>query len=253
MSNPEEIGGGVREPHEVVMDMVRRPVLLRDVAAESYLGGHTLERMQLGDFVLQLLHETSEFRARAASYRRFDVAAGAWCKGAGSTYGRVLGYNVKLDGTDMVNIHAEDLVTTKALDAGFQSLSVLAVIGPTQEDHASGLHTETLHPCGRCRGRLLESPLVNEHTLFVTARPDFTVIQFASLTAISAMHDRGDGGEIVTFRFPETPEILKPRNMPDGWEWNRTPVQVEEIDSRDYDETVGLYLQQRYFELMRHI
>jgi len=245
MSSPEEVGGGVKSAHDVVMDIVRRPVHLRDVAAQSYLGGHTFERFQLGDFVLQLLHETSEFRDRAASYRNFGVAAGAWCKGVDQKYGRVLGYNVKVDDTDLVNIHAEDLVTTKAKDANFDQISVLAVIGPTQEDHASSKHTETLHPCGRCRGRLADSPLVRPDTLFVAARPDFTVIQFASLAAIQAVHDDGDDSGITTFRFPETPAILAPRSMPDDWTASRPMMRVEEIDSADYDETVGLYLLQR--------
>lgn len=247
MTNPNAVGGGVRSPHDVVMGIIRRPVLLRDVATESYLGGHTFERLQMGDFVLQLLLETSELRDRAASYRDFKVAAGAWCKGPDRQYGRALGYNVKLDDTDAVNIHAEDLVTAKAEDVGFTAISVLAVIGPTQEDHASGRHTETLHPCGRCRGRLEDSPLINEKTLFVTARPDFTVIQFAGLSAIRAAHDTGDESGITTFRFSKTPEILKPLDMPDDWQAYREPIEVPEIDSSDYDDTIGLYLSHRYF------
>lgn len=248
MSEPLENGGGMRGAEDVVRDIVRRPVFLHDVVTESYLGGFTYERLQMGDFVLGLLHETSEFRSRAASYRGFDVAAGAWCKGEGNTYGRVLGHNVKLDGTDYVNIHAEDMVTTKAEDANLGRIAVLAVIGPIQEDHASGLEMDTLHPCGRCRDRLAASPLIDEKTLFVTARPDFTVIQLASLSAIRAAHNGGGSEEIRTFTFPETPRILQPRDMPNEWRPNVAPVEVEEVDCTDYDSTIGLYLSHRYFE-----
>lgn len=250
MTDPAETAGGqTKTAHELVMSIVERPVYLRDVVKESVLGGHTFERMQLGDFVLQLLLETSEFRERAASYRDFSVAAGAWCIGSGGLYGRTLGYNVKLDETDLVNIHAEDQVVAKAEQAGFGAISVLAIIGPPQEDHASGKLTETLHPCGRCRGRLGESPLVSKDTLIVTAQPDFTVIQFASLSAIIAAHQGEPNPGITTFTFPETPAILQPRDFPSEWELASGRVEprtVPEIDSRDFDSTIGMYLLQRY-------
>ena len=139
MVDPAEgAGGQIRSAHDLVMSIVERPVFLRDVVSESVLGGHTFGRLQLGDFVLQLLLETSEFRERAASYRDFGVAAGAWCLGGAGRYGRTLGYNVKLDGTDLVNIHAEDQVVAKAEQAGFDTISVLTIVGTTQVDHASG-------------------------------------------------------------------------------------------------------------------
>lgn len=250
MSEPEQIGGGVRSAEDVVLDIVRHPVLFRDFALDSYTGAFTYERLQLGDCVLQLLLETSEFRSRAASYRSFDVAAGALCKGEGTRFGRVLGHNVKLDDTDYVNIHAEDLVTTKARDAELGDIAVLAVVGPVQEDHASGALMDTLHPCGRCRDRLLESPLVSDATLFVMARPDFTVIQLGSLTDIRGAHN-GGGNNLATFRYLNTPPILRPRTIPDEWNSRMEPVVVEEIDSQDYDLTVGHFLLQRYAQMQR--
>lgn len=245
MNNPELARGGGPNWHDKMMDLARQPIPLCDVTAESFLGGHTFERFQLSDLVLQLLLDTSEFRERAMSYRNFSVAAGAWCLDY-PRYGRTLGYNIKFDETDKVNIHAEDLVVEKAQDAGFRQVSVLCVIGPAQEDHASGKQTETLHPCGRCRGRLGLSSLVSDKTLIVTARPDFKVIQLAELSAIVAEHEEGDASGITTFPFETTPEILRPREWVDTG--SAEPIRVEEIDSSDYDSTIGQFLIQRYVE-----
>lgn len=246
MSSPEEIGGGVRSPHDMVLDIVRRRSYLRDVEVQSVLGAHTFKRLQRADFVLMLLHEAAEFRQRAASYRNFNVGAAAWCKGPGNWSSRVVGHNVKLDETDQVNIHAEDVLTAKIEDGQLGKIAVLAVIGPTQEDHASGKTTKTLHPCGRCRDRLGASPAMTPSTLIVTARPDFTAIEFASLAAIRALHETGDDERVMTFEFDTTPAIFAPRNLPDEWSPGQQPYRIEEIDSRDYDETIGLYLARRY-------
>lgn len=246
MSELGRIRGGERGDMEaLVLDAVSQPVPLHDSVVRNYFGNYSSANFQFGGAVLGLLLDTSEFRDRAQSYRNFNVAAGAWCMGP-ETFGRVLGYNIKADETDAVNIHAEDLVVEKAAAADFTSISVLTVIGPTQEDHASGKHTETLHPCGRCRGRLAASPLINEQTLVVTARPDFRVIQLASLAAIIAAHDSGDASGITTFRFDDTPAILQPRKWEPG---SGIPQAVEEIDSTDYDATVGLHLIRRFQEL----
>lgn len=234
-------------PHDQILKAVRQPVQNLDVEAQSVLGGHTFERFQLGDFVLQLLLATEEFRTRAMSYRGFNVGAGAWCLDY-PRYGRVLGFNVKIDDTDQVNIHAEDLITAKAQDAGYKEISVLTVIGPTQPDHASGKETETLHPCGRCRNRLMESPLISDRTLFVTARPDFRVVQCANLPAIIALHDHGDEEGITTFRFDETPAILRPLQLSNESSMiHRIDHEIDsEIDNRDYDSSIGKFLLDRF-------
>ena len=248
MNIPGDVRGGEFDVHDKMMRLASQPVPLHDVVGESALGGHTFERFQLGDLVLQLLLETAEFRDRAMSYRDFNVAAGAWCLDY-PRYGRMLGYNVKVDDTDLVNIHAEDLVTEKAAAEGFQEISILAVIGPTQEDHASGKHTETLHPCGRCRGRLAQSELVSDRTLVVTARPDFTVVELASLSDIVGLHQDGDKRDMTTFRFDQTPAILRPRLWEPGQD--AVPRRVEEIDSSDYDSSIGAFLTKRFFEMQQ--
>jgi cytidine deaminase len=231
--------------HDKMMAEVRRPLQHADVYLESALGGHTFERFQLGDLVLQLLLDTSEARLRAMSYRDFNVAAGTWALKY-PRYGRLLGFNVKMDETDAVNIHAEDVVTAKALDAGYNQISVLTVIGPTQEDHASGKHTDTLWPCGRCRGRLAESPLVNDETLIVSATPDFRTIAMGGLASVIALHDTGDDSGITTFRFPATPEVLKPRMYETG---PNGMLAFPDTDATEYDESIGLHLLRRHAQL----
>ena len=253
MIQPENNGGGVRPADDIVMEMARRPAPLQDVVYET-LGVVDFRRLQLGDTVLRLLLETARFRSRAASYRDFKVGAGALCVNDYHEHGRALGFNVKLDDTDYVNIHAEDLVCAKASDAGSTKISVLAVIGEPQIDHASGKLTDTLHPCGRCRDRLSASPLLDENTLFVMARPDFTVLQFASLTALKAVHESGDDPGITSFRFSETPKIFAPLEPRDEWRPNMQPLKLweaQEIDARDYDESIGLFLIARYNGLYR--
>jgi cytidine deaminase len=224
-----------------MLSLVRQPMEYRDAYLET-AGAVTFSYLQLGSTVLQLLLDTSEAREWAVSYRDFDVAAGAWAVDY-PRYGRLLGFNVKVDETDAVNIHAEDIVTAKALDAGYKHISVLTVIGPTQEDHASGRHTETLWPCGRCRGRLADSPLVSDETLIVSATPDFRTIAMGSLASIIALHDADDNSGITTFTFPTTPAVLQPRVYETG---PGGRLAFPDTDATDYNESIGLFLQQRY-------
>ena len=223
------------------METLRAPVPLYDYDYQSVLGGFTYERLQMADFVLSLLINTAEFRNRAMSYRDFNVGAGALAI-RGNVSGRLLGFNVKHDETDTVNIHAEDLVTAKAQDAGFNEIAVMAVIGPTQEDHASGQLMPTLHPCGRCRSRFKESPLITDRTLFVTARPDFTVIELGSLTDIENQH-AGKPSELQTYHYDATPEVFSPLPEPDARGYRK----AVEVDDADWMTSVGSYLSARYF------
>jgi cytidine deaminase len=225
-----------------VMETLRSPVPLYDYTYESVLGGFTFERLQMADFVLSLLINTAEFRNRAMSYRDFNVGAGALAI-RGNESGRLLGFNVKHDETDAVNIHAEDLVTAKAQDAGFTEIAVVAVVGPTQEDHVSGQLMPTLHPCGRCRTRFKESPLITDRTLFVTARPDFTVIELGSLADIEKQH-AGEPSELQTYYYDKTPEVFSPLPEPDERGYRR----AVEVDDTDWQATVGSYLNAQYFK-----
>lgn len=244
MSEYEPGRAGESSMAKKILTSAATPVPLFDIETRSMLGGHTFERMQLDDSVLRLLIDTAEFRSRAMSYRDFNVAAGAWCLDP-PKYGRVLGYNIKVDATDAVNIHAEDLVLQKAQASSYKDISVVSVVGQSQQDHKSGRDFPTLHPCGRCRERLTEATLISEKTLFVMAQPDFTVIQIATLPGIIAAHEAGDASGIATFDYPKTPAVFRPFEVAGNRVRAITP---EEIDTTDYDSTIGAYLLERYVE-----
>lgn len=214
----------------------------RDVEVQTVTGGFDFYRTQLADVVLNLLLGTREYQDKAVSYRGFNVAAGAVALN-GLRIGRFYGNNVKVDDTDLINIHAEDIAVGKAADENYQAVSVISVIGPTQEDHGSGLHTKTLHPCGRCRDRLEAHPLISPDTLFVTANPDFKVIQFASLAAIKALHRDDDPSGITTFELHESSELFTPLAELEA------RSEIVEADDEEWQQTAGLFLARRYVEL----
>lgn len=231
--------------NDLVLKMLRRPEPLYDIEYVSALGGMDFLRLQLADVALSLLVRTSEFREKAMSYRGFNVGAGAMVL-QGNRVGRVFGFNAKFDETDSVNIHAEDLVTAKATDAGFDRISVLAVIGPIQEDHVSGRCMPTLHPCGRCREMLRESPLISDDTLIVTAKPDFTAIELATLGGIEKVHEDNDSSGVQSYYFGATPQVFSPLPQPDEHGYIRPSE--HEVDDTDWQNTVGQFLIARYVE-----
>lgn len=205
-------------------------------------------RTQLADFVLHLLLATREYQDHAVSYRSFNVAAGVLALKPGplnATIGRSFGVNVKVDESDTINIHAEDTAVGKAEDGGYRAVSVLAVVGPTQEDHASGLHTRTLHPCGRCRGRLSDKSIVRPDTLFVSANEDFTVIDFSNLEGIKRLHDHRDESGVTTFELHDSHDLFTPLV-----ELEAKAPHVEEVDDSEWQEKIGQYLLRRYVKLV---
>lgn len=210
-------------------------------------------RAQLGDAVLKLLLCTQEAQEKAVSYRSFNVGAGVLAVRHAASYdsphglGSYFGVNVKVDETDTINIHAEDLAVGKAAEARADAISVLTVIGPTQEDHASGKHTHTLHPCGRCRDRLSKHPLIHPATLIVTARPDFKVVEVSSLNGIRKAHDEEDSSGIATFELHDSEELFTPLS-----ELEKLPY-IKEADDEEWQVTVGAYLLDRYAYIMQQL
>jgi len=208
-------------------------------------------RMQLGDFVLNLLLGTKEAQEKAVSYRSFNVAAGMLAVRPGplgTNMGRFYGVNVKVDGTDTINIHAEDMARKKARNAGFSAVSVVTVIGPTQEDHVSGLHTHALHPCGRCRERLSHDDLIKPDTLFVSAPEDFKVIDVTSLEGIIRLHQDGDESGIATFELNDSADLFTPLK-----ELEAKAPDVEEVDDSEWQATVGGFLLQRFVRIQQNL
>ncbi len=221
----------------------------RDIEVETI--SLNFHRTQLADFVLYLLLGTKEAQEKAVSYRSFNVAAGMLAVRPGllgTNMGRFYGVNVKVDETDTINIHAEDMARKKARSAQFSAISVVAVIGPTQQDHASGLHTHALHPCGRCRDRLSHDGLIKPDTLFVSATEDFTVIDVSSLEGIKRLHEDGDESGIATFKLNDSVDLFTPLKELEA----KAPI-VEEVDDSEWQATVGGFLVRRFIQIQQNL
>jgi cytidine deaminase len=243
MNRFEHPSGGMSAEAAIFRE-AQHPVPLYDIEHVSVLGGFDFDRLQLGDMVLNLFINTAEFRNRAQSYRGFGVGAGAWAVAAGQRFGRVLGYNIKIDETDAVNIHGEDLVVAKAEECGYDEISVLAVVAPTQEDHASGVCAPTLGPCGRCRPMLAKHRLITERTLLATATPDFKAIELTTLEGLQRRHDHDDSSDITTFLFDETPPVFGPLPKPNS-RGNLVLKDLEDVDETGWWD-VNMALAGRY-------
>lgn len=137
-----------RTRNERMLAHASRPIARFDVAYEPLVPkGLDFYFMQQADPVLHQLLVTAKFLARAKSYRGFAVAAGLTVMD-GTRVGRVLGYNIKLDETDDVNIHAEELAHTKATQLRYNHIPVVTVLGNPQPDKVTGRMLATLPPCG---------------------------------------------------------------------------------------------------------
>lgn len=170
----------------------------------------------------------------AVSYRKFNV--GVAVAGYQPEYKAMsifAGANFKVDDTDLINIHAEDIAIGKAIKFGCNVVPLLVVVGETQEDHASGLTTNTLHPCGRCRKMLGQSALVNERTIIISAKPSLDVLEIYNLQQCCDLHEQNDksGVDYINLRpFEDT-------GTPELTEWDE-----------DWDTKVSPILAERYYQ-----
>jgi hypothetical protein len=228
--------------------LLNSPIQFSDYETVTSFDSVDPYRLQLSDHLLQLLIKTHEFRSRAYSYRNFWVAAGALAVGD-RTYGRFLGINVKADGGDRVNIHAEDIVHNKVERSGLPHIVIFVAIGDQQYDEHSGRSPSTLHFCGaRCLPSLQASSLISKNTLFVTARPDFTVIEYGSIAAYQAYSMHGDSSGLSKVEFDQTPAVFAPLPQPNA-DGTYHLSELEEVDDRDWNEAMTLPLMRRYTKL----
>lgn len=128
---------------------------------------------------LFLLDRANFTRQRGAnSYRDFDVGAGVFAldetrRRVGYFFGA--NYHPEQGGT---KVCAEQIATQKAIDAGYNYIVGIVVMGEPQMDGESHLLTPTLHPCGNCRrifSNLTQTNpenerMMDEHTVIATAK-----------------------------------------------------------------------------------
>lgn len=199
---------------------------------------------QTGANILFALNKARKAREMAVSYRNFNV--GASIMGLRTEPSNVCfytGVNIKPEENSVINIHAEQLALNKLKELGYDMVSMVVVVGETQPDQQSGKDMHTLHPCGLCRGVLLESDLIDpDLTLVVCALPDFKTIEIANLNALKNFHETGDDSGIARFTFDEDMEILSP--PPTGpVHLIDTPESLRE--QRIWDEVIGNALNER--------
>jgi hypothetical protein len=115
--------------------------------------------------------------------------------------GLFTGYNIKPDETDLVNIHAEDLMFPKVRDHGFEHVELTVIVAPPLVDHASGHDSPTSHPCWKCRQLYEVTGMIDDDSLVVSALPDLSIVQAYRPNDLEAFHEDGDDSGIVTF-FP---------------------------------------------------
>lgn len=189
--------------------------------------------------LLFALNRAREARELAVSWRDFKVGASVVALGLGTPrYQLLTGVNVKPDEESAMNVHAEQSALQKVDDRNYSAVSMVAVVGETQNDTQSGKKMHTLHPCGLCRNVLANHPCVHpDNTLIVSALPSLRIIEASSLNGLKAFHETGDDSRIHLIEFPEM-EILQPFTP----ELDKSAVRLAELkdDSEDlWDSTVG--------------
>lgn len=178
----------------------------------EYNRGHFL-RSIIGPNVLMALHKARAAQELAVSYRDFKVGASAVAltrRGAG--FQILPGINAKTNEEGPLNMHAEQLALRTARVARADMVSIVAVVGETQADQQSGHEMHTLHPCGKCRTKLAENPMVdNEATLIFSALPDLRTIEAGTVNDLLAYHndENPDSSGVTLFQLPEM-DLLKP-------------------------------------------
>ncbi|MBI4138449.1 MAG: hypothetical protein HY482_02590 [Candidatus Wildermuthbacteria bacterium] len=121
-----------------------------------------------------LAERAAQARKHAVSYRGFHVGCAALAsnpeeKGADQT-AIFLGCNEKT-ASDAQTVCAERVAVQSALAWGYRHIVAIAIEGPPQEDHGSGIKSPTLHPCKDCRAAFQYTPNVSPNTYIITLNP----------------------------------------------------------------------------------
>lgn len=125
----------------------------------------------------------------AESYRNFNVGAMLYTEREPGVFGIFYGANIKLS-PDSQKICAEQVALEKAIRKDYRRIIGVAVYGPTQQDHGSGLELPVLHPCEACRGRFKDTSLSTTDMLVASANPEGQY-EFTDLKTIVALHEEG--------------------------------------------------------------
>jgi cytidine deaminase len=212
-------------------------------------------RSMIAPNVLVALHRAREAQELAVSYRDFNVGAAAVALTHQNAGFQILpGINAKTNEDGPLNMHAEQLAlrTAKAIKADM--VSIVAVVGETQADQQSGHEMHTLHPCGKCRTKLADDPMIdNDATLIFSALPSLRTIEVGTVNSLLAYHEDNepDQSGVTLFEFPDL-ELLQPFTPP-----VHGVVRLEDNERTDEEEriwvnTIGHYVLQHQLRLQQN-
>lgn|GEM_PF-3066663 len=74
---------------------------------------------------------------------------------------------------------------------GFNGILAIAVVGKPQKDN-SGVTSDTLHPCSRCRDMFESSTLIKPDTLVLTATPELDEFELHTADSLALRHKTGN-------------------------------------------------------------
>lgn len=175
-----------------------------DCASEAFwriplkTGNSFDHRLYGAENAILLLSAAERARNYAKSWRKFKVGAAGFAiyEGGGLPvqYRLIHGANFKpLENDGSINIHAEDILGYRALQARrpgqHVDIAAFAVVGDPQPDQQSGIVTDTLQPCGLCRDSFMKahSPIGPE-SFGVTANTEFTSFEWFTIHSLRAYH-----------------------------------------------------------------
>lgn len=195
--------------------------------------------------VLLALFRAREAREYAVSWRDFKVGAAivALSQDAPSRLQILTGINIKPDENSELNGHAEQMALCMASDRAFDAVSIVAVVGETQNDQQSGLGMATLHPCGKCRSFMDDSPPIKQDTLIVSALPSLQTIEVSTLDGLHRYHasDSKDTSGVVRFDYGDM-SILKPYDLKGLTDLSSMDTEETRAEENTWNVTIGSYI-----------
>ncbi len=218
---------------------------------DQYTREHFLHSI-IAPNVLISLHRAREAQELAVSYRDFKVGAAVVALTHSNAGFQILpGINAKTNEEGPLNMHAEQLALRTAEAVKANMVSIVSVVGETQDDQQSGHKMHTLHPCGKCRAKLAQHPMIdNDATLIFSALPNLRTIEVGTVNSLLAYHDEHDPDQsgMTLFEFPDL-ELFQPFVPPED-----AVVRFEDSDrsieeDRLWTATIGSYVLQHQLKI----
>lgn len=212
------------EPTDYTIDL-RRQYAVREILRvhgspfedSRPIPGESDPRQIFAQTIERFLIQAKLASTNAQSYRNFNVGTMFLAEREPGFFGVFHGANTKRFPDDQ-KVCAEEVALAKAVHRDFQKIIGIAIFGPTQEDHGSGLSLPVLHPCEACRARFTKSPLADNNMLIASANHDGQ-FELTTLGTVLALHeDKVDPDTINTHRVnPAAARAVIQMSILGGW------------------------------------